>query len=96
MEIVDRPKNRLSKKTSGVATDLTEDVLREELEIIFSTWSRPIVMIDDFAVPESAYGYDDYGPGKTLDLSYIDHWTLWLDLSILIRTMPSVVMARGR
>ena len=31
-----------------------------------------------------------------LDLSYIDRWTLWLDLSILLRTMPSVIMARGR
>ena len=31
-----------------------------------------------------------------LDLSYIDRWTLWLDLSILLRTMPSVMMARGR
>jgi exopolysaccharide biosynthesis polyprenyl glycosylphosphotransferase len=31
-----------------------------------------------------------------LDLSYIDRWTLWLDLSILLRTMPNVMMARGR
>lgn len=46
--------------------------LREELEIIFSAWSRPIVMIDDFDVPNSDYGFDDYGPQKTLNLSYID------------------------
>ena len=25
-----------------------------------------------------------------LDLNYIDRWTLWLDLRILLRTMPSV------
>ena len=31
-----------------------------------------------------------------LDLNYIDRWTLWLDLRILIRTMPSVLLARGR
>jgi len=31
-----------------------------------------------------------------LDLNYIDRWTLWLDLRILLRTMPSVLMARGR
>ena len=31
-----------------------------------------------------------------LDLTYIDRWTLWLDLRILLRTMPSVFMARGR
>lgn len=46
--------------------------LREELEIIFSNWSRAVVMIDDFAVPDSDYGFDDYGPGKTLNLSYIE------------------------
>lgn len=45
--------------------------LREELEIIFSNWSRPIVMIDDFQVPDSDYSYDDYGPGKTLNLDYL-------------------------
>ena len=31
-----------------------------------------------------------------LDLSYIDRWTLWLDFRILLRTMPNVMMARGR
>jgi exopolysaccharide biosynthesis polyprenyl glycosylphosphotransferase len=31
-----------------------------------------------------------------LDLNYIDRWTLWLDLRILFRTMPSVLLARGR
>jgi hypothetical protein len=46
--------------------------LRDELEIIFSKWRRPIVMIDDFQVPNSDYENDDYGPGKVLDLSYID------------------------
>ena len=46
--------------------------LREELEIIFSTWNKPIVMVDDFLVPGSDYKFDDYGPGKVLDLSYIE------------------------
>jgi hypothetical protein len=45
--------------------------LEEELEIIFSNWKRPIVMIDDFQVPNSNYGYDNYGPGKALSLSYV-------------------------
>jgi len=31
-----------------------------------------------------------------LDLNYIDRWTLWLDFRILLRTMPNVMMARGR
>ena len=38
----------------------------------------------------------DFDRWVELDLSYIDRWTLWLDLSILVRTMPSVLMARGR
>lgn len=46
--------------------------LRDELEIIFSKWKRPIVMVDDFQVPNSDYGFDDYGPGKALNLSYIE------------------------
>lgn len=46
--------------------------LREELEIIFMNWKRPVVMIDDFAVPDSTYGFDNYGPEKALNLKYID------------------------
>jgi lipopolysaccharide/colanic/teichoic acid biosynthesis glycosyltransferase len=30
-----------------------------------------------------------------LDLDYIDHWSLGLDASILIRTIPAIVLARG-
>ena len=46
--------------------------LREELEIIFGAWSEPVVMIDDFQVPGTDYGYDDYGPGQVLNLAYLD------------------------
>ncbi len=45
--------------------------LLEELEIIFRSWTRPVVMIDDFRVGDTAYAYDSYGPEKTLDLKYI-------------------------
>jgi len=30
-----------------------------------------------------------------LDLEYIDHWSLGLDASILLRTIPAIVLARG-
>lgn len=30
-----------------------------------------------------------------LDLDYIDRWSLWLDLRILIRTIPAVLRQEG-
>jgi exopolysaccharide biosynthesis polyprenyl glycosylphosphotransferase len=30
-----------------------------------------------------------------LDLYYAEHWSLWLDLKIMLRTVPAVVLARG-
>jgi hypothetical protein len=46
--------------------------LREELEIILTHWREAVVMIDDFEVPGTDYGYDDYGAGKTLNMSYLE------------------------
>jgi lipopolysaccharide/colanic/teichoic acid biosynthesis glycosyltransferase len=36
--------------------------------------------------------YDDR---VRLDLEYIERWSLWLDLSILLRTIPAVLSRRG-
>jgi len=30
-----------------------------------------------------------------LDLEYVDRWTLWLDVAILLRTIPAIVSRRG-
>jgi lipopolysaccharide/colanic/teichoic acid biosynthesis glycosyltransferase len=30
-----------------------------------------------------------------LDVQYIDNWSLWLDLKILLRTIPAVVRGSG-
>ena len=32
----------------------------------------------------------------TLDLRYIDHWSLWTDARILVRTVPAILLSRGR
>jgi hypothetical protein len=46
--------------------------LREELELIFSNYSRAVVMIDDFnVIDDDGYGYDNYGPEKALTLDYV-------------------------
>jgi exopolysaccharide biosynthesis polyprenyl glycosylphosphotransferase len=37
-------------------------------------------------------GFDEW---MRLDLEYIDRWSLWLDFSILARTIPAVVRGRG-
>jgi lipopolysaccharide/colanic/teichoic acid biosynthesis glycosyltransferase len=30
-----------------------------------------------------------------LDLEYIDNWSLWLDLKILLKTIPAVISGYG-
>jgi exopolysaccharide biosynthesis polyprenyl glycosylphosphotransferase len=37
---------------------------------------------------------DDFENRATLDLSYIDRWSLWLDLKILLRTIPAAFDGR--
>ena len=47
--------------------------LAEELGLIFKDDRPKLVMIDDFRDPfDEGYGYDDYGPGKALDLHMIE------------------------
>ena len=41
--------------------------LVEEVNIIVDHFSSPVILIDDFQVPDDPeYTYDDYGPGKAL------------------------------
>jgi len=37
----------------------------------------------------------DFKEWVRLDLEYIDHWTLWLDLKILLQTIPAVLSGAG-
>ena len=40
-------------------------------------------------------GLDDFSRWTTIDLAYIDQWSLWLDLKILLKTIPAVLSTRG-
>jgi exopolysaccharide biosynthesis polyprenyl glycosylphosphotransferase len=42
----------------------------------------------------SARHIDDFDNRAQLDLSYIDRWSLWLDLKILLRTIPAAFEGR--
>ena len=46
--------------------------MRDEAELAVSNFSKAVLMIDDFNVPDDpGYGFDDYGPGKRLDINYL-------------------------
>jgi hypothetical protein len=64
--------------------------LAEEIEIIFGRSSNAVVMIDDFQVPDDlGYGYDDYGPGKSLNTEYIAPLTKTHGLAVFHPSAPS-------
>lgn len=39
---------------------------------------------------------DHFDDRAHLDLQYIDQWTFWSDMTILARTIPALIVARGR
>lgn len=63
--------------------------LREELEIIFSGWKTPIVMLDDFQVPNSQYGFDDYGQAGALSMSFIGPVVRDFEISVFFPAVPA-------
>ena len=46
--------------------------LAEELRTVARAFTSSVVVVDDFRVADDPdYGFDDYGPGKRLDLEYV-------------------------
>ncbi len=41
----------------------------------------------------NAISFDQW---MSMDLDYIDRWSLWLDITLILKTLPAIVFARGR
>lgn len=71
--------------------------LREEVAA-YSTYERQRLMVTPGLTciwqvsGRSDIGFDEW---VAMDLAYIRQWSLWLDLQILVRTLPAVVTGRG-
>lgn len=64
--------------------------LADELDIIFSASPDAVVMIDDFQVPDDpGYAYDNYGPGRALNIDYIESRIARFGLAPLYPTLRS-------
>jgi lipopolysaccharide/colanic/teichoic acid biosynthesis glycosyltransferase len=37
----------------------------------------------------------DFEEWMKMDLEYIDNWSLWLDIKIILKTIPAVVLRSG-
>jgi len=63
--------------------------LWEEIRQVFAHWSRPVVMVDDRAVPgDEGYAFDDYGPGRALTLDVLGPHVP-AGVCVLFPTLPS-------
>jgi len=64
--------------------------LAEELEIVLEACAQPVIMIDDFEVPDDpGYGFDSYGKGKSLIRSYVEPFISRHNLSLFYPSAPS-------
>ena len=46
--------------------------LADEMRVVAEAFPRCVIAIDDFMVPDDpGYAFDDFGPGKRLDLDYV-------------------------
>lgn len=64
--------------------------LAEELDIILSACTRPIIMIDDFEVPDDqGYRYDNYGGANVLNYNYIAPYVEKNALKVLFPSAPA-------
>lgn len=71
--------------------------LADELDIIFGTFEKAVVIIDDFEVEgDTGYGFDDYGNDNTLEFNYIESRVNKYDCDVLYPSAPSNLETGGR
>lgn len=71
--------------------------LSEEMELIGSRWKNYVVLVDDFQVPDDrGYQFDDYGPGKILDLSLLTAAIKKYDLCVFFPKARSTEETGGK
>ena len=79
-----------SRPTTGRGHWHADLPLPEEVDIIPRQWSRFVIMIDDFQVPDDAgYIYDRYGKGKDLTLETISDPIRMHHLGVYFPSRPS-------
>lgn len=70
---------------------------RDEVQIIFERCPRSVVVIDDFEVPDDpGYAFDDYGPGKVLNLQYLEKEIVRFALQCFFPACPSSLETGAR
>lgn len=72
---------------------ITEDELRK-----YGPWERRLLCVKPGLTglwQVLRRDWPDYTQRVRLDMYYIDHWSVGLDLKILLRTLPSIVRGRG-
>lgn len=71
--------------------------LAEEIDIIAARWPQFAILVDDFQVPgDAGYAFDDYGPGKALNMDYLDPVLKRNGLAAFFPTTPSSQESGGR
>ncbi len=74
-----------------------QPIVEEELSK-YGPWERRLLCVKPGLTGLwQVYRHDepDYERRVSLDMYYIDNWSLGLDLKILLRTLPSVIAGRG-
>jgi predicted O-methyltransferase YrrM len=68
----------------------TDLPLFDEIDLVFRHCPSAVVVVDDFQVPfDDGYAYNDYGPGKALNSSYIEPVVRAHGLTALYPSVPA-------